>query len=659
MSDFIYDEESYPNIYTLSARAVGSVLPPEQPVRHRFEISHRRDDRERLLAWVRWLASTGCRMVGFNNMVYDYPLLHFILTQQPSVEQIYQKTLQIIDGDFNRRFDHIIWDRDQIVPQIDLLKIHHFDNKAKMTSLKALEFAMRSPNVQDLPFPPGTILTDAQMDELIIYNDHDVDETMAFYEHTLPMIRFREELSVKFGKNFINHNNGKIGSDYLIDKLEKAIPGACYGTDGAGKRVMKQTWRSQIVLKDVMFPWIRFKRPEFIAVQEWFAAQVITETKGVFNDIPLERLGSLAQYCTLKTNRNTKKVTAENLNCVVNGFQFDFGTGGLHGSVASQTVASDDEYELKDVDVTSFYPSLGIVNKVYPLHLGPDFPLIYGEIKEERLTHPKGTPENAALKEALNVAYGKSNSVYSPFMDSYYTMAITINGQLLLCLLADYLMDIPGLKLIQVNTDGITFRYPRSQSANLKVVTEWWQAHTCLDLEDAVYSRMFIRDVNSYIAEYEGGKLKRKGAYEWKSVEFGGTLGWHQNHSELIVAKAAEACLVEGIPVRDFILNHDDIFDFMILAKVPRNSRLLIRKDGVDTPCQNVCRYYVSKTGGALVKVMPPLPKKPDKWREIGIAVGWKVRECNDISRAVGQDIDMEYYIQEAEKLVNPVRRVL
>lgn len=626
MADYIYDEESYPNIYTLSAKEVGSVI------RHKFEISTRRDDREQLLAWIRWLASTGSRMVGFNNVGFDYPLLHFILTQQPSVEQIYQKTRQIIDGDYNRRFDHIIWDRDQIVPQVDLFKIHHFDNVAKATSLKVLEFNMRSPNVQDLPFPPGKLLTSEEMDTLIVYNDHDVDETEAFYHHTLPMIRFREELSTKYDRNFLNHNDTKIGKDYFIMELERLSPGSCYGMDSSGKRTIRQTWRSQIALKDIILPWIQFKRPEFTAILDWFKAQVITETKGVF----------------------------DKLNCVVNGFQFDFGTGGLHGSVSSCTVVADDYYEIVDLDVTSFYPSIAIVNRLYPEHLGEAFCDVYADLKKQRVAYAKGTTENAMLKLALNGTFGDTNNQYSPFFDPQYCMAITINGQLLLCLLADYLMDIPGLQMIQVNTDGVTVRLPRCQRDHLKVITDWWQTHTCLDLEEALYSRFFVRDVNNYIGEdAKSGKLKRKGAYEWKRVEQGGSLGWHQNHSAIVIPLAAEACLIEGIPVRDFILNHDDIYDFMLRAKVPRNSRLLIRNGYVDTPVQNVCRFYVSKTGGSLVKVMPPLPKRPDKEREIGIAVGWKVRECNDISKAVGQDIDFEYYISEAEKLVNPVRRQL
>lgn len=145
-------------------------------------------------------------------------------------------------------------------------------------------------------------------------------------------------------------------------------------------------------------------------------------------------------------------------------------------------------------------------------------------------------------------------------------------------------------------------------------------------------------------------KIKRKGAYEYKR-------GWHQDHSALIVPMAAEAALVEDLDVREFILNHDDIFDFMCRAKVPRSSRLVLTVGDSDHPLPNICRYFVSKTGGALVKIMPPLAKAPNKERRIGIAVGWNVTECNDISTGVGQEINFEYYIQEALKLVTPVKR--
>ena len=107
------------------------------------------------------------------------------------------------------------------------------------------------------------------------------------------------------------------------------------------------------------------------------------------------------------------------------------------------------------------------------------------------------------LKLALNGVYGDSNNVYSVFYDPLYTMKITLNGQLLLCLLAEKLMQYRDLEMIQINTDGLTVRIPRNMKSYVDDIRAWWEEVTGLELEEAVYSRMFIRDVNNYIAEYE------------------------------------------------------------------------------------------------------------------------------------------------------------
>jgi hypothetical protein len=147
----------------------------------------------------------------------------------------------------------MVWDRDQIFPQLDLLLLNHFDNKARMTSLKALEVAMKSPNVKDLPFPVGMVLNDAQKDELITYNIHDVRETTKFMMRCLSAIQFREELCQTHGRNFMNHNDTKIGKDYFVMELEKnGIQ--CFNRDTNGRKLdPRQTPRESICFADVIF----------------------------------------------------------------------------------------------------------------------------------------------------------------------------------------------------------------------------------------------------------------------------------------------------------------------------------------------------------------------------------------------------------------------
>ena len=92
----------------------------------------------------------------------------------------------------------------------------------------------------------------------------------------------------------------------------------------------------------------------------------------------------------------------------------------------------------------------------------------------------------------------------------------------------------------------------------------------------------------------------------------------------------------------------------MLRTKVPRTSRLVtIDDDGNETPEQNICRYYISNNGKRLVKIMPPLPPKEDE-RYIGIDKEWFVTTCNNIKDFKG-DINYDYYISEANKLIEPL----
>ena len=297
-----------------------------------------------------------------------------------------------------------------------------------------------------------------------------------------------------------------------------------------------------------------------------------------------------------------------------------------------------------DLDVSSYYPNLAISNHFYPAHLGSEFCVIYKNLYETRKNYPKGSAENAMLKLALNGVYGDSNNKFSVFYDPLFTMSITLNGQLLLCLLAEQLIKIDGLTLIQINTDGLTVRVPRAAKFQVDMVRQWWEQRTGLELEEAVYRSMFIRDVNNYVAQYESGKVKRKGAYEY-------SLGWHQNAGGLVIPKVAEKVLVEGAPIRQTVRQWPDIMDFMLRTKVPRSSYLAIEwGDQQPQQLQNTTRYYVAEGGGRLFKWMPPLKGKQE-WRKIGVESGWGVQPCNDIRDAGRLPIDFDYYVREVEKL--------
>ena len=613
--DIIWDVEVYPNVFTLHATHA------HLPIEWSFEISDWRNDSRAIIEWVHWLKSLDARMVGFNSIGFDYPILHALCRMgQATARTLYDKAQAIIGAqDDDNRWMHQVKPTDRLVDQLDLFLIHHFDNRARSTGLKVLEFNMRSDNISDLPYPVGATLTLEQVPVLKQYNRHDVLETRKFYFKSLDMIRFREELTQRYQRDFMNHNDTKIGKDYFVMELEAAGV-ACYDYGPQGRQP-RQTRRPSIALKDAILPWITFQEPEFQRMLEWLKAQTITETKGVFTDV----------------------------TATVRGFTFVFGLGGIHGSVESEILESNEGFVIVDLDVTSYYPTLAISNGFHPAHLGRSFVDIYSHLFEERKKHPKDSPENAMLKLALNGVYGDSNNVFSVFYDPLFTMSITLSGQLLLCLLAENIvLNVPGVQLIQCNTDGITVRIPHGSSFALKMVCEHWEKLTKLRLEQMTYQRMCIRDVNNYIGQYLDGKVKRKGAYEHD-------LEWHQNHSALVVPKVAEKVLLEGAPIRETVEQWPEMMDFMLRTKVPRSSSLVITypEQWGDTkfPLQNVTRYLITKDGGHLFKVMPPLKGK-DTWRQIGVEAGWKVTPCNNITEARGAKIDFDYYVREVEKLV-------
>lgn len=647
----VYDVETFPNVFTLSARGANTDDGAT------WEISKRRNDTESLVSWLHTLATNKIEMVGFNNLDFDYPIIHLLLSNPngATADALYQKAMQIIQGD---RFAHMVWPSDRWIPQIDLFKIHHFDNVARSTSLKSLQFNMRSASVEDLPFAPGTILTPEQIDVVRGYNMHDVDETKAFLLRSLEQIAFRREISEQYQRDFMNHNDTKIGKDYFVMRLEEARPGSCFTNTKPRKPV--QTYRSSIPLRDVVLPYIEFDHPEFQRIHQWFLSETIYNTKGAITDV----------------------------SCTVDGFTFHFGTGGIHGSVAWQHPRETATHSVIDLDVTSFYPSIAITNRLYPEHLGELFCDIYADVKQQRTQHKKGTAINAMLKLSLNGVYGDSNNPYSPFFDSKYTMAITVNGQLLLCMLAERLMmTVPDLEMIQINTDGLTVKVPREYEWIVEECGQWWQRKTGLELEAARYKHMFIRDVNNYLAVDERDKVKRKGAYENQPPDKRNPVGWHQDLSAMVVQKVVEQVIVKGADAETTLRAHTDPFDFMLRAKVPRNSKLMHG----DTQVQGTTRYYVALNGAPLVKVSPPPAGEHMGWykrgrdtsrgdylawhathgnvwnteihtgnksvwteRHLSIQKGWDAAICNRASDFEWKNVNYNWYLAAINKLLTP-----
>ena len=679
---YVYDIETYPNIFTI---AFENPLKPEDGKRV-FEISDRINDVRLIFKTLRWMERENVILVGYNNLAFDYPVIHYLLTELDSnfegeylAKKLHEKANLLIKAFGDQAFRNIIWYNDQLIRQCDLYKIHHFDNKAKMTSLKMLEFNMRADNIKDLPFPPNTVLSHEEMDVLKYYNQHDTAMTTDFFKHSIAEIAFREKLSDQYNKYMLCDNDMKIGKNYFIMELEKRLgKHICYEYI-EGERTPRQTIRESIDIGALILPCIKFNSPTFNTVKSWLEKQVIYETKGVFTGISYESLEKDGNYTERRSEDNNfivrrrgnreiplaneikynilqfmdqveqekklkngkveiEDVFIKNLHCYYKGFRFDFGTGGLHGSISSSTIESDDEWLIVDLDVASFYPSINIMYRLYPAHLGEEFADIYNDVRTMRFSYSKDKPENAMLKLALNAAgFGDTNNAFSPFYDPLMTMTITVNGQLMLCMLAERLMDnVPEMQMIQANTDGVTVKIRREHITILEEIWDQWEKDTGMVLERDDYSKMFIRDVNNYLSVYDKyDKVKRKGSY-------GYDLGWHQNHSALIVPKTASEVLVNNVNAREYIENHDDDLDFALRTKVPRSSKLVGVNDLLDVTDESIPKWYrnadahdryvVEKTGIDIIRqtheelvlsgeIEVPDGKSPTRYNEVALTL--------------------------------------
>lgn len=639
----IYDLETYKDFSLAVFKFTDS------PQHYVYEISDRRNDKDVLLQALSYLQTEQVYMVGYNNLGFDYPIIHDLILNPHTFHknQFYEFAQKIVGSGYGVN-PYNVWLKDRLIPQVDLVKINHFDNKNRRCRLKELEFSMRSKTIEDLPFDFRKPTNSEQKDEVIQYCIHDVDRTEDFFHKCSKAIKMRWDLLNEgvLDGDVLNFSDVKIGNEYFIKKIGRQN---CFSNGGP-----KQTFRSEVKFSQVILPKVKFMTDEFNEVLNWFKDQIYYIGR-----------------------------PAPKLQVNLAGLDFHFGIGGIHASVESKVYKSNEEYIIKDVDVTGMYPSVAIVNGFHPAHLGREFIQAYKQLQTDRKQYPKGSAMNATLKLAMNGVYGNSNNKYSPFYDPQYTFSVTVNGQLQLFQLAEMLSLIPGVQLIQANTDGITAYVPRKYEYLFNLWCEIWEKATNLSLEYVDYESMHIRDVNNYISKTFDDKIKRKGAYWYPEKESDYDGVWNKDFSMMIVQKAASAWLLQGINPEAYVNMSTNPYDFVKRYKTPGKAEVFIG----DTKATGVVRYYVSKSGSPMRKLAPPkgvvgefkrknsltddyfekilkeIPKgtwderihtkNQSKYAEVITSVesGKLVRECNDMINFSWEDVDFEYYIDEIKKL--------
>ena len=570
--------------------------------------------------------------IGFNNLSFDYPVIHYILKtldgslkRESTVKYIYEEAQRVIEVQNEKTFSKFasIKESEVLIHQLDLFKIWHYNNAARSTSLKALEISMNYPNVMEMPIShTRDDITLEEIPSILEYNLNDVLATYEFYKKSLAKIELRKSLVKQFDIPCINWSDSKIG-EQLILKLY------CDKTGYNPWDIKKlRSHRSKIALMDVILPNIYFESMGFQKLLNYFKSKEITETKGSI------------EYSVIHKS-----------------FKYDYGTGGIHGCIKSGVYESDEDYVIIDADVASLYPSLAITNNFFIEHLGQEFVDIYQEIINLRL---KAKSEgnmvlSDGFKLAANSVYGKSNDINSFLYDPQFTMAITVNGQLLLSMLADWITDsIADLTILQINTDGITIRINKKAVDTYYKICKEWETKTKLTLEYVEYSKMIIGDVNNYLAVTTKGKIKNKGRFEVDKV-VGSEPAYHKDNSFRIIPLALQEYFVNNIPIEETIRNHTNIYDFCGRQKFTKDSYGQIHylkglNEVVEKQQKNV-RYYISNKGANFMKYY-------SKGTSEVINSGYQVTIFNNFIEKPFEEynINYRYYIKEAQKEINNIK---
>ena len=555
----------------------------------RFVLHESRDDSESLLEFMDSLGLDDT-LVGYNSLNFDMPVLYrvcdLIRSKHPVsnvIRESYLMAQSLITEDVRPKYPVTLFNH------IDLFKLYHFDNESKRTSLKWIQCHLDMENVQDMPHPHDVPASSSQIEMILSYNLNDVRATVKMYNHrkTAELLELRQWAMYKYGlKTGVNTSNSHMGEMIFMSKLGDIPP-----PDKSSRRIN---------IRNLILPIISFQTSVFQKALERF------------------------QKMSFNSSDERPKMS---FDVVFKGMKYSFGLGGIH---AAKTESENENVE--SIDVKSFYPNVAISFGFYPKHAGEAFVTAYKELYADRLS-ATSTVANLGIKEALNSVFGKSNSEFSPLYYPEFTYSITINGQLLMTMLAERLSQAG--EVIMVNTDGMEVIV--KDNDRFTAILEDWKKLTGMTVTRSRYKKLFIRDVNNYIGILENGKTKTKGCYE-VDKEF------NKDPSGSILPISVLRYYLKGISIEDTILNHQDMSDFYMFKRAKTGKLTAVTGNGqkeVNLP--KTIRYVASKKGLILFQKTDSMNAK--------VHADCYITVINDLKDA-SYELDRNWYIREAKKLL-------
>lgn len=614
----IYDIEVFPNTFHCV------LLNTDNEELYKFEISERKNQIQEL---VQFFTNPKYLLCGYNNKHYDDVIINYIIDYIDVMfsKSVYDITLSLFnlsqtiinleDGNISKIKK---WKYANYFESMDLLTMM-FSSKLRV-GLKSMQITMQYQNVQEYSGDFGSFLPKDKIDEMISYNINDVKSTYSLFNYLVKNgdIDLRLFIEQEYGFNALSMDSVKFGETLIAKKVCEELH--------INKRQLEQmrSPMDNIPLKDVILPFIRYKNPKFQEALEDMKKQVVSSK-----------------------NRKPGEKNYEN-KFVVSGVRYSIGVGGIHSLNEPRIyVPKEDEY-LGHLDVASMYPSFIVRYGWFPRHLGKAGLAVYTQIYHERIQakHSGQKQKNLALKLTLNSVTGKMQQETSWMYDPFSVFKIRINGQLILLMLADLLLQ-HSCEIVQVNTDGVMFIAKKAYKDAIMESVAKLEQLTKLSFEADSYEAFYQFAVNDYFGVVDGFSqsrnpklIEKKGMFITEPV-----LG--KGLAPTIIPEAVINYFVYNIPVEDTIHNCNDIRKFLMSQRVDRKFKV----EYDDKYIQRINRWYASTNGCYLYTVDES--KTPIKYSNLLKKSGVTILNYIDDISTKNRKINYPYYISEARKIID------
>lgn len=604
----VYDIEIFPNCFHCCCKdtETGNI--------YKFEISERKNMLEEMIKFFKRPKTLFC---GYNNHHYDDVVMNYIIDYQNVLaslpywricQSLFNLSRTIVEDEDGSRDKLKRWKYAHYFHSMDLLTMQ-FSQKLRV-GLKTMQVTMHYKNVQEYDGDFDQPLPVTEIDKMIAYNINDVESTTELLNRLKDQVELRLFIEKEHGIDCLSMDSVKMAETFLLEKYSEK--------SGIPKNVIKEmrSPMDYIPLKDVILPFIKYKNPKLQDVLEDMKKQIVYSK---------ERKGYEKKF-------------------VLSNVVYSIGVGGIHSIHTPKIFLPAEDEFIGHADVASMYPSLLIEYKWGPRQCGEIFCDLFAGLKEERLEakHTGQTVKNLFLKIVLNSPTGKMQQEVSWMYDPFNVFKIRINGQLILLMMVDRLLEL-GCEIIQVNTDGVVYRAKKALRSRIQEATREVESITRLTFEDDEYEAFYQYAINDYFGVIKGYSETHNPKLIEKKGMFITDTKLGKGLAPVVIPKAVINYFLTKQPVSEFIEKDKDIRDFLMTQNVDKKFKVVHG----DTQVQRINRFYASTNGYYLFK-----QSEDGSLEHMLKKSGVTILNKFDDTPIENRKINYRYYISEANKII-------